>query len=127
MSIEIHTTKSQRDGYKCTSTVPIADSRVLKIITSRDLRGVLATRVIAMRQETRGGVLMEIWAMVGDFSSTIAKSAPKRVTAAVAEDQHRAALANIDAVKAEAELFYASKAADPRNILAASYRSADGP
>lgn len=112
MSIEFTTRKALRGGWECKSHVPLDAERTLRINTYRQDNGVLVTRATALKLEVRGGVTMETWAMFGDFSSTISKSQPRRVTPAVAEEQHKAALANIEAVKAEALAFYAAKAAE---------------
>lgn len=109
MSITIDTRKALRGGWESRTTVDLGNNRLLRIITYRLDNGVLVTRANALKLEDRGGIVMETWALFGDFTDTLAKSKPARVTGAVCEAQHKSALATIDDLKARALAFYAEK------------------
>ena len=89
-----------RDGWKATSRIELDNGRVLTIQTSKGSYGGLTTWAsVAVRD---GDFLSH--RLYQDFSKTIIKTMPSRVTAKVVEAQH--ALIDLDNVKAMVEQHY---------------------
>lgn len=94
-----------RDGWEAKSEIQLDNDRVLSIKTSKGAYGGLTTWAgVSVRD---GNFLTHI--MYQDFSKTIIKSNPSRVTAKVVEAQH--ALINLDEVLAMVEQHYSKETA----------------
>jgi hypothetical protein len=100
--------KDMRGNWHIEETVPLTRGRVLKISTHKVHSGALVTIATAGRVE--GGFFT--FMMYADFSTRWAFSQPVRVTARAVENQHWAAMASIDEIKAAAEAHYPQIAVD---------------
>lgn len=96
--------KNMHDEWEVIDEIELPNNRVLRINTSRRSSGLLNTTATVGRHE--GGFFS--FMMFQDYSKTI-KSAKVRCTQKAVEQQHAAAMLDIEAVKADVEAFYTKK------------------
>ena len=95
-------TKDMRGNWRIEEELPLTSNRVLKISTHKVSSGALVTTAMAGKYE---GPFFTYMAYQ-DFSNRWATSQPLRITAKVVENQHWAAMASVDEIKAAAEAHY---------------------
>lgn len=100
------------DGWRGQTELEAGNQRVIRITTSKHRAGHgLATNATCLTREARGLLThrLSFGAPGGDYSKTVAVSQPRRVTESVVRQQHEAALARIDEIRAEVARFYAAE------------------
>ncbi len=103
--------------WEATSEATIGETpkgpRILRLRTSKARRGGIdASASVFVREPSNGNFYSEVHVMFGDFSKRgIAPTPCKRVTEKAVAEVHSRALLEMDGLIAEAEAFYAAKAA----------------
>lgn len=100
------------DGWRGQTELDARNQRVIRITTRKRSAGHgLATNVTCHTREASGLLThrLSFGAPGGDYSKTVAVSQPRRVTESVVRQQHEAALACIDEIRAEVARFYAAE------------------
>lgn len=104
--MEANTTITKgRDGWEARTIISLGAPHILEVRTSTTQRG-LVTRATRYKAE-RGMMSYELF---GDFSENVTVT-KDRCTEKSVTTQHRAALADIESIKAKCAAFYAAKAA----------------
>lgn len=107
MEIETTTTKNMRDGWMSESVIPMnvtteEGEMQVRVTTMKRYSGHLGTTATVVYQKADSFSFMAFQ----DFSKTISSVKLARVTAAVCESNHKAALETMPAVIAEIRKFY---------------------
>lgn len=103
-----------RDGWNATSTLDLADNRMLQIRTYKSSAGASLCSRGTVHTKMEGGGLRHIMGFGtpgGDFSEDLAVSKPARVTEKVVAAQHESVLKALPSVLAAVEAHYAKNPA----------------
>jgi hypothetical protein len=103
-----------RDGWSVTSTLDLADNRLLRIHTYKSLNGVLRTSA-TVHTKVDGGLrhVMGYGTPGGDFSEELVRSKPARATEKVVTAQHDCVLKTLPGVLAAVDAHYVKHPATP--------------
>ena len=108
----INTAKDRWGKWNSTSRVELANSRQLKIRTSKNERGVLVTYASVSVVRKEDGVRIETFEVFGDYMKTVYATQQKRVTGKTVEEQQRKALEDLPYIVDNVKAFYAAKGID---------------
>lgn len=97
-----------RDGWNATSTLDLADNRLLQIRTYKNSSGVLRTSATVHTKMEGGGLrhIMGFGTTGGDFSELLGIAKPARVTEKVVAAQHDSVVKTLPGVLAAVEAHY---------------------
>ena len=98
-----------RDGWHAKTEADIGDGRLLVVLTSKRLNGMLISTANGWSVAPGGGMthVMGFGADGGDFSCQVSACRPSRVTEKVVEHHHQLALKELETLKTQALAHYA--------------------
>ena len=105
----IFTSKDRWGKWSSTSRVELAESRQLKIRTSKNDRGQLVTYASVAVVRNEDGARIETFEVFGDYMKTVYATQPKRVTSKTVEEQQAKALEDLPYIIDNVKAFYANK------------------